>query len=624
MSDMILAEYDAMRREIEQRSNAQLALITLNLTAVGALGGFALGNRLDLLLLVAFICPSIGLIWVDHAVTIDNIGDYIRTRLQFRWEDAVVEERVKKFRRWVFGLQIFFLFGFPAAMALAMWYLAHPLRPFTLPGNILEAGWNVGVIFTLMFSFVLLIHIVEPMRQQGRVKSVKPQALWNLGYTSLRRLRDDRYGFLASEGPTADYDSLFGRDSLWILIILLEVLETYESHVPGHFKDSLRDAGVTIIRKLCELQGERDDDVSEEQPGKIIHEYYHKVLPERVRKMNLGFKPDGRDGFRLYSGFDETFLFVTTYRRFAKAFPEESIIGEAWPHVESALKWAENPENVSADGFFAYARRNPRNYPNQVWKDSFDSVTATNADLPVAPVAWVEVQGYAYRAFCEAAELYRTRGKADRAKYFENKAHKLNERVNEKFWVAEKQCLAIALDGEGKRIDMVSSNAGHALWAGTVNREHLEQLVGRLSRLDMTTPYGLRTLSSEEEMYAPYAYHRGCVWPFDNAISAIGLTKNGFKEHALHIIKGVSHALCVIGSPIELYVVLETAPFLRTNPWLPKRREKYQLSLRRVNQRNKNQGWTAAALMYFAAALAGEKKILLRDAPADSLGRNRL
>lgn len=608
-SEIILTEYTAMRGEIEQRSNAQLALITLNLTAVGALGSFALTDpkRLGLLIIVAFICPSIGLLWVDHAVTIDNIGDYIRERLNFRWEDVVVEERVNKFRRLIFGLQIFFLFGFPAAISLYKLRSEYQLIEFGRPKSILELGWNVGVLFLLIFFFALWSHIATPIKKQYGLRKAKPQALWNLGYSNLRKLRNEKYGFQASGGKTGDYNNLFGRDSLWILIFLLKTLEAHNSK---HFRSWVQEAGQTIIRKLCELQGTKLNNKSEEQPGKIIHEYRNE-LNERLREMNLGFVQDGSGYYRLYSGFDETFLFIIAYRQFSQAFKDSSIVSEAWPHVIRALEWIEHHADHDRDRLFEYDRLNLRNYPNQVWKDSFDSITATNADLPLSPIAWIDVQAYAYRAYSDIAEMYRERNDSNLADKYRKKAEKLRELVNEKFWMEKENCFAVALDGEKRQIEQITSNVGHALWAGLVTPDRVRPLIQRLSQPDMTTCYGLRTLSSNEAAYAPYAYHRGCIWPFDNAIYAMGLMRNEYYKEAYYIMNGVGNALKIINSPIELYVVLDTNTFLGRKRW-----PKQVLSFRRTEQRNKNQGWTAAALLYFAATLAQNDKLQLKDDPA--------
>lgn len=600
-SEKIVAEFSALRQEIEYRSNAQLALVTLNVTAIGAVAGFALSNQAprDIVLILAVLCPSLGMLWTDHAMTIENIGDYIRDTLRFGWECEVLDERRVKFKRLLFGFQIFLLFAGPAIASLVFLRQEYRLRCCTLAPGVIGAGWPVGLGLVLWFVIALTVYIGEPTWDEWRSKSINPQRLWNFAYSHLNRLRRD-YGFAASDGE-GHFNTLFGRDSLWMLILLLKTAKLRRTTA---FNGWVEDAGSDIIRSLCETQGAQELAKSEEQPGKIIHEYRREeeVKEGRLKEMAFGFV-----GGRLYSGFDQTFLFVSAYKLFREVFPDSPVVGEAWPCVERALAWIETYADADGDGLFEYERKNPRNMPNQVWKDSFDSIARAAADVPAHPVAWIEVQSYAHRAFCDAAELYEGRD-GERAARFRGRADALKRKVGDDFWMESENCFAVALSaekepsGKKKKVEMVASNAGHALWAGIVEGDRERALVGRLMAGDMMTLYGLRTLSSKAEMYAPFAYHRGAVWPFDNAVFVAGLYERGYVKEAIRVIKGVSRALTIIGSPIELYVVLEAGVFRR-----PRLSKPEALTLRRPDQKNRNQGWTAAALLYFAAVLASER-----------------
>ena len=53
------------------------------------------------------------------------------------------------------------------------------------------------------------------------------------------------------------------------------------------------------------------------------------------------------------------------------------------------------------------------------------------------------------------------------------------------FWIDREDCYAIALDGAKRMIPMVSSDAGHALWAGIAEPARGSALVQRLLRPDM-------------------------------------------------------------------------------------------------------------------------------------------
>ena len=72
---------------------------------------------------------------------------------------------------------------------------------------------------------------------------------------------------------------------------------------------------------------------------------------------------------------------------------------------------------------------------------------------------------------------------------------------------------------------------------------------------DLLTGFGLRTLSSADQFFEPTAYHRGTVWPFDNAVVVTGLLSYGFVDEAMEIAHRVVRAIDLIGTPIELYAV---------------------------------------------------------------------
>ncbi len=413
--------------------------------------------------------------------------------------------------------------------------------------------------------------------------------LWHLAFRSLAELRTT-YGFAASEAQTGFYHTLFGRDSLWVLLMLLETARLNGSL---DFVSWVERATADVLGSLCELQGARVNDATEEQPGKIIHEFRDE-LDDRLRNMGLVFEAG-----RSYSGFDQTFLFVTAYYRFTHLFPRHPLADAAWPHVERALAWILDYADEDRDGLYEYRRRNPRNLLNQVWKDSFDSAVVTGADVPVAPIAWIEVQGYAFRALLDAADLHDRRGRATISSELRRRARVLRAAVDERFWVDEHRCYAMALTGEKSAVPMVSSNAGHVMWTGLVDPAREAVLVQRLSEPDMTTRYGLRTLSSASPFYAPYSYHRGTIWPFDNAVFVMGLRDRGYRREARRLANGVSAALTLLGSPLELYVVLDRDLFVA-----PRLATDEALTFRRVGQENRNHATSAAALLYFAAILA--------------------
>src|SRR5258708_20011077 len=104
-----------------------------------------------------------------------------------------------------------------------------------------------------------------------------------------------------------------------------------------------------------------------------------------------------------------------------------------------------------------------------------------------------------------------------------------------RFWLANEQYPAMALDGHKNPFQIISSNPGHLLWSKCLNDIQPEQIRTRLMQPDILTPWGLRTLSSSAYYYNPLMYHCGAIWPFDNAVAAIGLPTYPFPTHPPHL-----------------------------------------------------------------------------------------
>jgi glycogen debranching enzyme len=416
-----------------------------------------------------------------------------------------------------------------------------------------------------------------------------PQHWWNFAYHHLNTLRRP-WGFDASEAGTGDYAALFGRDSLWILIFLIDATDL----VPDpKFSDWVRDACGDVLKALAERQGQTSRDSIEEQPGKIPHEY-RKHLDARLRSMNIQFE----DGLS-YSGFDQTPLFVIACCAAFTRFGSDVIDDKLGQALRNALTWMDDVADDDQDGLLEYRRRNSANLLNQTWRDSFDSLVSTGEDIPPHPIAWLSVQAYAYKAWQEAATLYARIGDHGTVLDLRNKAANLAAQVAKHYWIGDEDCPVIALDGAKRPIQMASSDSGHALWSGILGPTRVPRLIPRLMQPDLLSAYGVRTLSKVSPFFAPFSYHRGNVWPFDNAILVRGLLRYDYRAEARCVIERVIGAIEKIGSPCELYVVLDGE--LSIDPPLT---AEALLFRRRKAQQNQTQGWTAAGLLYMAAALA--------------------
>src|SRR5439155_376257 len=99
----------------------------------------------------------------------------------------------------------------------------------------------------------------------------------------------------------------------------------------------------------------------------------------------------------------------------------------------------------------------------------------------------------------------------------EKQAADLKRRFNRDFWVAGDGYFALALDAEGNQVDALSSNNGHLLWSGIVDKSKAKAVVRHLMGPRLFSGWGVRTLAEGEGRFNPIGYHVGTVWPFDNS-----------------------------------------------------------------------------------------------------------
>ena len=308
------------------------------------------------------------------------------------------------------------------------------------------------------------------------------------------------------------FSTLFGRDSI-IAASQTLILD------PTIARETL-----TI---LAEYQGKKYDDWRDEQPGKILHEIR---LGEMARCEEIPHTP-------YYGTVDATPLWVMLYSEYYAWTHDTETLEKLWPHAIAAMDWIDR--QMEKTGYVNYYRLSKRGLANQGWKDSGDCIVNRKGELAKGPIALSEVQAYVYAAKVRLAEIARIKKRLDLADRWEEDAKDLKRRFNKDFWIDEEDFCALALDGDGNRVDSITSNPGHCLSLGILAPERAYSVAERLRAPDMFNGWGIRTLSSLSPAYNPMGYHVGSVWPHDNAIIAAGLRSIGLVDQALELCQGL-------------------------------------------------------------------------------------
>ena len=124
----------------------------------------------------------------------------------------------------------------------------------------------------------------------------------------------------------------------------------------------------------------------------------------------------------------------------------------------------------------------------------------------------------------------------------DREAAQLKRRFNEDFWLPERNCFALALDGHKRKVDSLTSNIGHLLWSGIADEEKAKHCAAHLMGDALFSGWGVRTMALGEGAYNPIGYHVGTVWPHDNAFIAWGLRRYGFDAEAARVVYAMMEA----------------------------------------------------------------------------------
>ncbi|MEO6469230.1 MAG: glycogen debranching N-terminal domain-containing protein [Acidimicrobiia bacterium] len=299
-----------------------------------------------------------------------------------------------------------------------------------------------------------------------------------------------------------------------------------------------------VLLTLADLQGTIDDPTADEEPGKILHE---------LRRHGGGGPFATRS--RYYGTVDATPLFVMlaaeAWRWGALTALDLQALG---PAVDRALDWLDR--FLDDERFVSYARREASGLSNQGWKDSWDGISSAGGEIPSAPISLVEVQGYTFAALVGGADLAGPMELRHDRPALLRRARRFRDQFNAAFW-DERGYYVLGLDGSGRPIDALTSNPGHALWAGIADPEGANRYLDLVMGADLWSGWGVRTLGEAMNRYHPLSYHNGSVWPHDTAIVAAGAARYGRWDVVDALVDGaLAAASHFAGRPPELFAGL--------------------------------------------------------------------
>ncbi|HSX53369.1 MAG TPA: hypothetical protein VLF90_03295 [Patescibacteria group bacterium] len=418
----------------------------------------------------------------------------------------------------------------------------------------------------------------------------------------------------SGKGVYASSDTLFkgavfGRDSLEVADDLLLIKPRLVQH---------------ILLTLASLQGLHSHDISEEEHGKIVHEYRTAIVDgRRLDDMSkhifheLSSRWGGNEHEMAYYGsIDATPKFIQVTGHYMHAHGHQLMNrairrrdGSIAPFRQSivlATDWLVEKLSDSSSGLLEYRARNPHGIENQAWKDSREFYVHTNGKLAnhKQPIGSIEVQGLAYDALEAAATLL-----PDRSAELKSHAQKLRDRTIELLWRPKIHYFALGIDhrddGSIRPIETITANPATLLHSHffdylpeAAKRTYLSGLIRNIMGSDFLTDAGVRSRSlSESKLIKFWDYHGSFTsWPKETFDVAQGLRQQGFPQLADQLENRILNVVRKSRNYPE-FVYVDSRGRVMAGPPDPRTHGELSLVVDSTNRPESIQAWTVSAVL---------------------------
>ncbi|AIF84035.1 glycogen debranching enzyme [Candidatus Nitrososphaera evergladensis SR1] len=229
-----------------------------------------------------------------------------------------------------------------------------------------------------------------------------------------------------------------------------------------------------------------------------------------------------------YGSADSTFLFPWAIREYALATGDIAYLKKRWKQIVDLVDWGLH-KDLDNDGFVEHgfsgiAMKLP--IQDSTWMDHIDRRKSAN-----------DVQALFYESLVVGSDLARLAGDAESEKRWAHRADELKRKINEEYWRPDAGFYFDTIRKDLTKDASIRPNALVLVLAGVAEEERARLVVERLEKDDITTPWGVRTLSNLDLKYQPALYHDGAVWPLVTGWMALAELRLGRREAAYRYVR---------------------------------------------------------------------------------------
>ena len=236
-----------------------------------------------------------------------------------------------------------------------------------------------------------------------------------------------------------------------------------------------------------------------------------------------------------YGSADSTFLFPRAVREYVLSSGDIQYLQKRWESivrlVNCGLLKDIDGDGLLDHGFTGTAEKLP--IQDSTWMDHIDRRKSAN-----------DVQALFYESLVIGSELA---GMADdnynKIKW-SRKAEELKSKIDKEYWNNKEGFYYDTIRKDGSKDPSIRPNALVLLLTNTAKSKYqADAVLERIESDDMTTSWGVRTLSNRDFKYHPALYHDGAVWPLVTSWAALSELKFGRTEQALYYVNSMAERI---------------------------------------------------------------------------------
>ncbi|MDZ7266621.1 MAG: GH116 family glycosyl hydrolase [candidate division KSB1 bacterium] len=195
---------------------------------------------------------------------------------------------------------------------------------------------------------------------------------------------------------------------------------------------------------------------------------------------------------------DTTPFYLCAMYDYYAASGDAAFIRKSWPSLQRAFQWCLTTD-ANGDGLMD-------NRQAGLGALEFGSLTDIETDIYLAAV-WV-------RAATVMPDLARVAGKPNFARTAARVAERAQAAFGHKFWDSARRHYAYAFNAGGEQVAEVTPWPAVGLMWQLGDPEHSAATLLKLNAAELSTDWGVRSLSNKSPLFEPLNYNYGAVWPF--------------------------------------------------------------------------------------------------------------